>query len=398
MGTQVPVVEGAPSWAPLSLELMNPSIVKRIIALNCGSSSVKWAGFDLQGPPESAVCQISGRGLIEGTGETAIHAALDAAAQGIDADSVMGVGHRVVHGGMHYTESVVLTPEIVTALDALSPLAPLHQPIDILGIEVAQQRFANAQHVAVFDTAFHRGHDFVNDTYALPRRFYDEGVRRYGFHGISYAYIAEKIALQFPELTDARVIVAHLGSGASMCAMQSGKSVACTMGFSALDGLAMGSRCGQIDPGVLLYFMQQKQMTADEISDLLYKSSGLKGISGISGDMRELLASPAPQARQAVDYFVARCCHEMGGLAAALGGIDAIVFTGGMGERAPAIRLAIAERMQWLGVSIDPLKNAALPMTPDLSATDAAVRVLCLPTDEESMIGLETQRHLLPRA
>ena len=375
---------------------MNSYSLKRIIALNCGSSTVKWAAFDLSGLSGRATRKLSGRGLIEGAGQAAIHAALDAAAQGLDAQRVIGVGHRVVHGGMHYTESVVLTPAIVRELDALSPLAPLHQPIDILGIQVAQQRFPNAEHVAVFDTAFHRGHDFVNDTYALPRHFYDEGVRRYGFHGISYAYIAEKIESEFPDLAKAKVIVAHLGSGASMCAMRAAKSVACTMGFSALDGLAMGSRCGQIDPGVLLYFMQQKQMSAQEISDLLYKSSGLKGISGISADMRELLASSAPEAQQAVDYFVARCCHEMGGLVAALGGIDAVVFTGGIGERSPAIRSAIADRMQWLGVKIDSGKNQAVPLHTDLSAADAGVRVLCLATDEESMIGLETQRRLLP--
>ena len=375
---------------------MNSYSLKRIIALNCGSSTVKWAAFDLSGLSGRATRKLSGRGLIEGAGQAAIHAALDAAAQGLDAQRVIGVGHRVVHGGMHYTESVVLTPAIVRELDALSPLAPLHQPIDILGIQVGQQRFENAQHVAVFDTAFHRGHDFVNDTYALPRHFYDEGVRRYGFHGISYAYIAEKIESAFPDLAKLKVIVAHLGSGASMCAMRAAKSVACTMGFSALDGLAMGSRCGQIDPGVLLYFMQQKQMSAQEISDLLYKSSGLKGISGISADMRELLASSAPEAQQAVDYFVARCCHEMGGLVAALGGIDAVVFTGGIGERSPAIRSAIADRMQWLGVKIDSGKNQAVPLHTDLSAADAGVRVLCLATDEESMIGLETQRRLLP--
>lgn len=374
---------------------MNPSSLKRIIALNCGSSTVKWAAFDLSGPADWARRKLFGRGLIEGAGQDAIDAALDAATQGPDAQSVIGVGHRVVHGGMHYTQSVVLTPAIVKELDSLSPLAPLHQPIDMLGIQVAQQRFPNAQHVAVFDTAFHRGHDFVNDTYALPRHFYDEGVRRYGFHGISYAYIAEKIAAEFPDLSNAKVIVAHLGSGASMCAMRASKSVACTMGFSALDGLAMGSRCGQIDPGVLLYFMQQKQMSAQEISDLLYKSSGLKGISGISADMRELLASSAPQAQQAVDYFVARCCYEMGALVAALGGLDAVVFTGGIGERAPAIRSAIAARMQWLGMRIDSEKNHAVLIHTDVSAADAGVRVLCLATDEESMIALETQWHLL---
>ena len=240
---------------------------------------------------------------------------------------------------------------------------------------------ADAVQVACFDTAFHRGHPFVNDTFALPRRFYEKGVRRYGFHGLSYDYISGDLARRLPEAT--RVVVAHLGNGASMCALRDGRSVASTMGFSALDGLPMGTRSGQLDPGVVLYLMEQEGMTAEEISDLLYKESGLKGMSGISNDMRELEASDDPRAAEAIDYFTFRIRRELGALAAVLGGLDAVVFCGGIGENSAMIRHRVCDGMGWLGITLDAAANRE--NAPVISS--GAVRVMVIPTDEEIVIA-----------
>ena len=242
--------------------------------------------------------------------------------------------------------------------------------------------------VACFDTAFHRGHEAVAQHFAIPEHFYQEGVRRYGFHGLSYEYIADRLRTVAPEIAAGKVIVAHLGSGASMCALAQGRSVESTMGFTALDGLPMGTRPGQIDPGVLLYLIGEKGMDAAALTDLLYRESGLKGLSGISNDMRELQDNPDPRARLAVDYFVYRASLCAGMLASALGGLDAFVFTAGIGENSPVIRARIAEKLEWLGMSIDPAANAARAL--HISTVQSRVAVLVVPTDEELMIARHT--------
>jgi acetate kinase len=303
--------------------------------------------------------------------------------------TVVAVGHRVVHGGIWFDSPVVVTPEIMSKLRELEPLAPLHQPHNLAGIEAAQVAFRDAVHVACFDTAFHCHQPFVKDCFALPRRYYEQGVRRYGFHGLSYEYIAHHLETEFPLQAVGRVVVAHLGNGASMCAMLNRHSIASTMGFSALDGLPMGTRCGQLDPGVLLYFLQQG-MTERQITDLLYKESGLKGISGISNDMRALEQSDALEAKQAIDYFVYRIKRELGALTAALEGLDAVVFTGGIGEHSANVRASVLSGMAWLGVEMDEEANRRH----DTIISTRRSRVLCLrvPTDEETMIAQHTQK------
>jgi acetate kinase len=276
----------------------------------------------------------------------------------------------------------VLTPDLIAALAGLAPLAPLHQPHNLAGVHAALAAFPQALQVAAFDTAFHRGHPWVNDTFALPRRFYDAGVRRYGFHGLSYDYIAGKLAADHPDLAAGRVVVAHLGNGASLCALRAGRSVASTMGFTALDGLPMGTRVGQIDPGVVLYLMGQG-MDGAALTRLFYHESGLLGLSGISHDMRTLLASPDPAAAEAVAYYCFRLAREIGAMAAALGGIDALVFTGGIGENAAPIRARALETLGFLGLALDPVANAA--NAPQIGA--GAVPVLVIPTDEERIIA-----------
>jgi acetate kinase len=279
----------------------------------------------------------------------------------------------------------VLNEAILEELATLVPFAPLHQPHNLRGIRAAMAAFPGVPQVACFDTAFHRHQPWVNDAFALPRALYDEGVRRYGFHGLSYQYIADTLQRTAPQLACGCVVVAHLGNGASMCAIQNGHSVASTMGFSALDGLPMGTRCGQLDPGVLLYLMDQKGMSAAEISVLLYEKSGLLGISGLSNDMRTLEAAGMPEADQAIDYFVFRCQREVGAMAAAMGGIDAVVFCGGIGENSALVRERICERLGWMGISLDHHRNAAnaLVISTELSRTTAMV----LPTNEELVIA-----------
>ena len=269
------------------------------------------------------------------------------------------IGHRVVHGGPDFDQPVRVDADVLDRLTKLAPLAPLHQPHNLAPIRLAQEIDPEMPQVACFDTAFHRGHPPHTDCYALPRTLYDEGVRRYGFHGLSYEYIAERLRTVAPGIADGRVIVAHFGSGVSMCGLRNGRSVESTMGFTALDGLPMGTRPGQLDPGVVLYLIEQRGMAAAEVTDLLYKGSGLKGLSGVSNDMRDLLASDEPGAAFAVDHFVHRAGLMAGLLAAALGGLDAFVFTAGIGENSPPIRARIAERLAWLGAEIDPEANAA---------------------------------------
>ena len=300
----------------------------------------------------------------------------------------MAIGHRVVHGGADYARPVLLDAFVLERLAALQQLAPLHQPNNLAPIRQAMEISPEVPQVACFDTAFHRGHPAVADTYALPRGLYDEGVRRYGFHGLSYEYVAERLRTLAPEAARGRVIVAHLGSGASMCALADGRSIESTMGFTALDGLVMGTRPGQLDPGVVLHLVADRGMSPEAVSDLLYHRSGLKGLSGISNDMRDLLASPDPSAAFAIDYFVHRAALSAGMLAAALGGLDAFVFTAGVGENAPAIRARIVERLAWLGAELDPAANAA--GGPLISTAASRIAVYVVPTDEELMIARHT--------
>jgi len=302
---------------------------------------------------------------------------------------IAAIGHRVVHGGPGFDRPLILNDTALAALHALCPLAPLHQPHNLAGVKAAQAAFPDARQVACFDTAFHRGHPWVNDTYALPRAFYDEGVRRYGFHGLSYEYVAATLSRLAPDHLAGRVIVAHLGNGASLCAMKGGQSQDCTLGFTALDGLAMGTRCGQLDPGVVLWLMQEKGMDAKAITDLLYKRSGLLGLSGLSHDMRTLETAGTPEAAAAIAYFEARVRREIGALTAGLGGLDALVFAGGIGENAAGLRMRVCEGLGFLGVRLDASRNAAGETR--VSADGAAVAVYVIPTDEEAMIATHTR-------
>jgi acetate kinase len=306
------------------------------------------------------------------------------------------VGHRVVHGGPAYTRATVVTDVVLDRLERFVPLAPLHQPNNLAPIRTILHRLPDLPQVACFDTAFHRGHAEVADRFAIPEQLYSEGVRRYGFHGLSYEYIAGRLAEVAPEIADGRVVVAHLGNGASMCAISAGRSVESTMGFTALDGLPMGTRPGQLDAGVVLYLMSEKHMSAKELERFLYQDCGLRGLSGISNDVRELLASTGPGARMALDYFVYRIVLFTGLLAAAMGGIDAFVFTAGIGENAPGIREAVLRRLSWLGLDIDPAANGR--GDPCISRRKARVACYVIPTDEELMIARHTLDVLRGRA
>lgn len=298
------------------------------------------------------------------------------------------VGHRVVHGGPLYSEPTVVDDQVLVTLEKLIPLAPLHQPNNLAPIRSIRRQRPDLTQVACFDTAFHRGHPEVADRFAIPEAFYREGVRRYGFHGLSYEYIAGRLREVAPDLAKGRVIVAHLGSGCSMCALVGGRSVESTMGFTALDGLPMGTRPGQLDAGVVLYLLAEKQMDVKAVEHLLYHDCGMKGLSGISSDMRELIASSDERARLALEYFVHRVAMAAGALAAAMGGLDGLVFTAGVGENAPAIRQAIVERLAWLGIEADPVANAEGGLR--ISSARSRVAVLTVPTDEERMIAGHT--------
>jgi acetate kinase len=307
------------------------------------------------------------------------------------------VGHRIVHGGPDYAQPILIDSAVLAKVEQYIPLAPLHQPNNLAPIRAILARSPDLPQVACFDTAFHRGHGAVADHFAIPERFYAEGVRRYGFHGLSYEYIAERLRTVAPDAAGGRVIVAHLGSGASMCALSNGRSIESTMGFTALDGLPMGTRPGQLDPGVVLYLIQQKGLTPAAVENLLYRESGLKGLSAVSNDMRELETSADPAARLAIDHFVYRVGLHAGMLAAALGGLDAFVFTAGIGENSATIRARIAEKLAWLGAELDASANAAARSTISTAGSRLALHVV--PTDEELMIARHTmavisKRHL----
>jgi acetate kinase len=307
----------------------------------------------------------------------------------------VAIGHRVVHGGPDYDRPVVIDAEVLARLERYIPLAPLHQPHNLAPIRSILARLPHIPQVACFDTAFHRGHDPVVDHYAIPQHYYGEGVRRYGFHGLSYEYIAGRLAQVAPEIAVGRVIVAHLGSGASMCALSKGRSVESTMGFTALDGVPMGTRPGQIDPGVVLYLIEQKGMSAAQVQDLFYRECGLKGLSAISNDVRELEASADARARFALHYFCYRVGLYAGMLAAALQGIDAFVFTAGIGENSAGMRARVCANLGWLGAAVDP--DANRKHATRISRLESRVGLYVIPTDEELMIARHTRALLSDR-
>ncbi len=387
-------------------------MIRMILTLNAGSSSLKFSLFALGAAVPAMVAHGQVEDLAEGRrisiaeGAAGVREVWDGVGdfhgdalarvlgwlRAAHPEAVIGaVGHRVVHGGIGHDAPVAITPAVLAGLDDLVTLAPLHQPHNLAGIRAAQAAFADAVQVACFDTAFHRNHPFVNDVFALPRALYDQGVRRYGFHGLSYEFVADRLREIAPERADGRVIVAHLGNGASMCAIREGRSVASSMGFTALDGLPMGTRCGQLDPGVVLHLIGTLGMSVKAVTDLLYKESGLKGLSGVSHDMRTLLESDQASAAEAIDYFVFRIRREIGGLAAALEGVETLVFCGGIGENAAPIREKVLAGMGWLGIELDPVANAARSgVARVISAAGSRVRVYVIPTDEEAMIARHT--------
>ncbi|MBK5264239.1 MAG: acetate/propionate family kinase [Alphaproteobacteria bacterium] len=298
------------------------------------------------------------------------------------------IGHRVAIGGLEHSGPAILTPDIIAKLRALVPLAPLHQPINLDLIESLASVFPDVPQVACFDTAFHRTLPPEAETYALPALLRDAGACRYGFHGLSYEYISGQLPRLGKRVAEGRTVVAHLGSGASMCAMLAGRSIATTMGFSPLSGLVMGTRCGDLDPGLMIWLIRERGMSVDQVEHILYAESGLKGLSGLTGDMGELLASDDSLARFAVDVFAYRASTALGGLCAALGGLDALIFTAGIGENAPDIRAAICERSAWLGVRID--KRANQTNAQCISSDDSPVSVWVIPTQEELMVARHT--------
>ncbi len=384
-----------------------------VLVLNAGSSSLKFCVFRQQ---PGADWPVEARGQVEGIGTSPrmtvrdaggralLDEALDpsagdarAAVEAIGAwlrshspgGRVVGVGHRVVHGGRRFSAPVVVTPEVQAELHALTPLAPLHQPHNLAPVEAVLDRMPGVPQVACFDTAFHRGRAPVATLVPLPRDLCRGGVERYGFHGLSYEYIASVLPGVAPEAAGGRVVVAHLGNGASLCAVRDGRSVDTTMSFTALDGLCMGTRPGALDPGVVLYLFQQLGLSVKQVEDVLYKKSGLLGISGVSNDMRDLLGSGDPAARLAVDYFVYRAAKEVGALAAVLGGLDALVFTAGIGENSAEIRRRIGEASAWLGLELDGAANAA--GGPRITTPASKVSAWVIPTNEELMIARHTR-------
>ncbi|MCC6717094.1 MAG: acetate/propionate family kinase [Acetobacteraceae bacterium] len=381
-----------------------------LLVLNAGSSSLKFAAYTVAGA--APVARFAGQ--VEGIGAAARFTVRDAAGaslaardegrldhggavglvtgwleRAIGGGRVAAVGHRVVHGGADFAAPVQVDATVMAALRALVPLAPLHQPHNLAGIDAAAARFPGVPQVACFDTSFHRSQAWEAQTFALPPRFYDQGIRRYGFHGLSYEFIARTLAAENPALAAGRVVAAHLGNGASLCAMHGGRSVATTMGFTALDGVPMGTRSGALDPGLVLHMITAMDMRPEEVAHLLYHESGLKGMSGISQDVRAIEAAGTEAARRALSHFAWRVRQAIGALAASLGGIDALVFTAGIGEHAAGMRARICEGLDFLGIAVDPARNAAHAR--DIATDAATTRVLVVRTDEEGMMA----RHML---
>jgi acetate kinase len=387
-----------------------------ILTLNAGSSSLKFSLFEaagggltrradggVTGIGDSPRFQarvggelVAERGAPDGGGqdhEAFLDEILRFAEAQLGDDRLAAVGHRIVHGGAEFTGPARLDADVMAKLEALSPLAPLHQPHNLAGGRPQARAMARARpdvaQVGCFDTAFHHGHAAEVDRFGLPREWEARGVRRYGFHGLSYEFIAGRMRELDPDLAAGRMIVAHLGAGASLCAIQGGRSIDTTMGFSVLDGLLMATRCGALDPGVILYLAASHGLTAAALEDMLYRRSGLLGVSGISDDMRVLLASGEPAARDAVDLFVFRIVREIGALAASMGGLDGVVFTAGVGEHAPAVRERVCARLDWLGASLDAAANAR--GDPCISAPASRLALWAVPTDEEQVIARQTR-------
>ena len=384
-----------------------------ILVINAGSSSIKFSGYEVAHKAGPALLF---RWQIEGIGVAPHMSAKDAAGTSIaeqrwpagdnwnheslfeylfewlathlDGEKAAAIGHRVVHGGSRFAAATRITPEVVATLHTLCPLAPLHEPHHLAAIRAIAAVAPSMPQVACFDTAFHHGRPWVAQSFALPREFAEAGVIRYGFHGLSYEYIASVLKERAPAVAAGRVVVAHLGAGASMCAMLNGRSLDPTMGFTALDGLPMGSRCGALDPGIVLYLLRERGMNADQIERLLYHQSGLLGVSGISSDMRALEHSSDERAGQAIELFVFRIARELGALSATLGGLDGLVFTAGIGEHSVEVRRRVCEASRWLGVSLDAEANAR--GAERISTADSRVSVWAIPTDEERMIARQT--------
>ena len=385
-----------------------------ILVLNAGSSSIKFSLFVISAAKNALDFVLGGQ--LQGLQSTPSFKAKDAAGKTLtekiwpEGDplghdgaiaylndflrehaaqyKLKAVGHRIVHGGAAFFVPVKITREVLQTLESVIPLAPLHQPHNVKLIALLLESHPDLPQVACFDTAFHHTQSSLASAFALPPSITEKGVRRYGFHGLSYEYIASVLPRVAPAIAEKKVIVLHMGNGVSLCALQAGKSIATTMGFSALDGVPMSSRCGSLDPGVLLYLLDELQMSPQAVSDLLYKQSGLLGVSGVSSDMRELLESPLPGAAFAVDLFVYRIAREIGSLAAALGGVDALVFTAGIGEHAPIIREKIIAACAWLGVSVDAAANACHQTC--ISVASSRVSAWVIPTNEELMIAQHT--------
>lgn len=384
-------------------------MTQTILVLNAGSSSIKFELFAIRDAapqrrfkglferigtnPHLVARDAEGRALVERSFTAEEAPALPAAMsilgawlrEHLQGEMPVAFGHRVVHGGPLFTHPVLVDEKVLAELEQLVPLAPLHQPNNLAPIRAIRELLPGTPQVACFGTAFHRGHGTLADRYAIPEALYEEGIRRYGFHGLSYEYIASVLPEVLPEVAGGRVIAAHLGNGASLCAMKAGKSVDSTMGFTALEGLPMGTRPGQIDPGVILYLIMQKGMSPQEVETMLYHDCGLKGLSGVSNDVRDLLASDAPGAKLALDYFAYRIAKEVGALSSSLGGLDALIFTAGVGENAVPVRKAVCERLAWLGVALDEHANGRNATR--ISRPDSRPLVAVVPTDEELMIA-----------
>jgi acetate kinase len=376
-----------------------------ILALNCGSSSIKFAVFEKTDPPRRiALGQVEGLGIgphfqafdgsgtllaekrwQAGTHETFLHTLLSWAERHLGGNRLLAAGHRIVHGGDDFTAPVFLTESVLVKLKKkFERLAPLHQPHNLAAVTALMRLRPELQQIGCFDTAFHRTMTSTVRRYGLPRDLERAGVHRYGFHGLSYEYIAGRLKVLVPERANGRVLVAHLGNGASLCAIHDGESVDTTMGFSTLDGLVMGTRPGALDPGIVLYLLRQG-MDASALEDVLYHRSGLLGVSGISSDMRELIASPDPKAAEAIDLFVFRVAREMAALAMTMGGVDGVVFTAGIGEKSAVIRARVCERLSWLGLVLDTDANAKNLF--EINASSSAIKAWIIPTDEELIIA-----------
>jgi acetate kinase len=395
--------------------MVKETMQEPVLVINAGSSSVKFSVFETTG---DRVLAVRVHGQVEGIGAAAWFEAVDARGNKLARQAVApndhagaivairdwfaghagreavfaGVGHRVVHGGSEFSQPILIDDRVIAALEALVPLAPLHQPHHIAAIRAVANAAPQVPQIACFDTAFHQTQPALAKQFALPRELTAKGIRRYGFHGLSYEYIVSALPEIAPECIGKRIVVAHLGNGASLCAIEHGRSIATTMGFTPLDGLVMGTRTGLLDPGVILYLLQQEGMNAAEIEKLVYEQSGLLGVSGVSSDMRELLANERPEAKEAIDLFVYRIARELGSMAAALGGLEALVFTGGIGEHAPQIRARVCRDAEWLGIRLEEPANDA--GRPRISQLNSGTSAWVIPTDENLMVARHTRRLL----